>query len=70
VTSIGKMTFNIDGKTIHLVLNIPLQQTLANISNLTSNSLNQLICQYEQLQLIIIDEISLLHVGMLNVINY
>ncbi len=64
------MTFNIDGKTIHLVLNIPLQQTLANISNLTSNSLNQLICQYEQLQLIIIDEISLLHVGMLNVINY
>jgi hypothetical protein len=34
VTSTSKMTFNIDDKTIHLILNIPIQQTLANISNL------------------------------------
>jgi hypothetical protein len=73
VTSIGKITINVDGRTIHLVLNIPIQQTLANISNLSnlsSNYLNRFICQYEQLQFIITDEISLLHVGMLNVIDH
>jgi hypothetical protein len=49
MTSTSKVTFNIDGQTIHLTFNIPIQQTLTNLSNLSSNSLNKLTCWYEQL---------------------
>jgi hypothetical protein len=33
VTSIGEATFNIDGLTIHLTLNIHVQQSLFNLPN-------------------------------------
>jgi hypothetical protein len=47
-----KCAFNIDNLTIHLTLNIPVQQSLFNLPNLSSNSLNRLTCQYEKLQLV------------------
>ncbi len=65
----SKVVFNIDGLTIHSTLNIPIQQSLSNLQNLSSNSLNRLTCQYEQLQLVVIDEISLVGARMFNVIN-
>jgi hypothetical protein len=49
MASIGKIAFNIDGLTIHSTLNIPTQQYLFSWPNLSSNSLNRLTCQYEQL---------------------
>ncbi len=45
--STSKVEFNIDGQIIHLALNIPIQQTLTNLSNLWLDSLNRLTCQYE-----------------------
>jgi hypothetical protein len=44
-----KVVFNIDGLIIHLTLNIPEQQSLFNLPNLSTNSLNRFPCQYEQL---------------------
>jgi hypothetical protein len=52
MASIGKATFNIDGQIIHSALNIPIQQTLTNLSNLSLYSLNRLTCEYEELQLV------------------
>ncbi len=52
----GKIVFNIDDLTIHSTLNIPIQQSLSNLRNLSSYSLNWLTCQYEQFQLVVIDE--------------
>jgi len=46
---IGKIVFNIDGLTIHLTLNITIQQSLFNLPKLSSDSLNMLMCQYEHL---------------------
>jgi hypothetical protein len=66
---IGKTTFNIDGLTIHSTLNILVQQFLFSLSNLSTNSLNRSTCRYEQLQLVVIDKISLVGVKMLNVID-
>jgi hypothetical protein len=37
MASTCKVAFNIDGQTIHSKLNIPFQQTLTNLSNLSSN---------------------------------
>jgi hypothetical protein len=37
---IGKVAFYIYGQTIHSTLNILVQQTLTNTSNLSSNFLN------------------------------
>ncbi len=61
MASISKVVFNIDGLIIHSTLNILVQSSLPNLS---SDSSNGLTCQYEQLQLVVIDEISLL------VLNY
>jgi hypothetical protein len=47
MASISKLTFNIDGLTIHSSLNIPVQQSLSGLSNLSSNSLNRFTCRYE-----------------------
>jgi hypothetical protein len=57
---ISKIAFNIDGLIIHSTLNITVQQSLSNLPNLSSNSLNMFTCQYEHLQLVVIDETSLL----------
>jgi hypothetical protein len=69
MASIGKVVFNIDNLTIHSTLNILVQQSLSSLPNLSSNSLNRLTCQYEQLQLVVIDEISLVGARMFNVRN-
>jgi hypothetical protein len=66
---IGKNAFNIDSLIIHSALNILVQQSLFSLPNLSLNSLNKLTCRYEQLQLILIDEISLVGARMFNVIN-
>jgi hypothetical protein len=39
-----EITFNIDGLTINLMLNIPIQKSLFNFSNVSSHSLNWLTC--------------------------
>jgi hypothetical protein len=49
MTSISKTTSNIDGLIIHSALNIPIQQSLSSLPNLSSNSLNRLTCQYQEL---------------------
>jgi hypothetical protein len=69
MASIKKTTFNIDGLTIHSTLNILVQQSLFNLPNLSLDSLNSFACQYEQLQLVVKDEISLVGAKMFNVIN-
>ncbi len=58
MASIGKTILNIDDLTIHSTQNIPIQQLLSNLPNLSSDSLNRLTCQYEQLHLVVIGEIS------------
>jgi hypothetical protein len=55
---IDKIIFNINSLTIHSTLNIPIQQSLSSLLNLSSYSLNRLTCRYEQLQLVVINEIS------------
>jgi hypothetical protein len=57
MASTSKITFNIDGLTIHSTLNIHVQQFLSSLPNLSSNSLNRFTCQYEWLQFVVIDEI-------------
>jgi hypothetical protein len=70
MTSIGKTTFNyINSLTIHSMLNIHLEQSLCNLPNLFLNSLNRLTCQCEQLQFIVIGEISFVGVRMLKIVN-
>jgi hypothetical protein len=49
MTSIGKTISNIDNLIIHSALNILVQQSLFNLPNLSSDSLNMLTCWYEQL---------------------
>ncbi len=49
MTSIAKIAYNIDGLIIHSTLNIPIQQSLSSLPNLSSDSLNRLTCQYEEL---------------------
>jgi hypothetical protein len=68
MASIDKVAFNIDSLTIHLTLNILVQQSLPSLPNLSLDSLNKLTCQYEQLQLVVIDEISLVGAKMFDVI--
>jgi len=63
----SKVVFNIDNLTIHSTLNIPIQQSLFNLPNLSSYSLNWLKCQYEQFQLVVIDEISVVGAKMFNI---
>ncbi len=60
---------NIDGLIIHSTLNINVQQFLFSLPNLVTKSLNRFTCRYEQLQFVVIYEISFVGVRMLNVIN-
>jgi len=66
---ICKTAFNIEGSMIHSTLNIRVQQSLYSLPNLSSDSLNRFTCQCEQLQLVMIDEISLVVTKMYNVID-
>ncbi len=69
MASIGKDAFNIDGLTIYSALNILVQQSLSSLPNLLTHSLNRLTCQYQQLQFVLINEISFVDAKMLNVID-
>jgi hypothetical protein len=69
MASIGKVVFNLDGLTIHSTLNMPIQQSLFILSNLSSDSLNRFTYWYEQLQLVLIDKMSLVSAKMFNVID-
>ncbi len=69
MASTCKIAFNIDDLTIHSTFNIFVQQSSFSLPNLSSNSLNRFTCRYEQLQLVVIDEISLVVARMFNVIN-
>ncbi len=69
MASTSKVAFNIDGLTIHSTLNTHVQQSLSSLPNLSLDSLNRFTCWYEQLQLVAIDEISLIGAKMFNVIN-
>jgi len=55
MASISKVALNIDGLIIHSTSNIHVQQSLSNLPNLSTNSLNRFTCQYEQLQLVVMD---------------
>jgi hypothetical protein len=48
-----KVALNIDGLTIHLSFNVHVPQSLFSLPNLSSNTLSRLMCQYEQLQVVI-----------------
>ena len=61
----GKAAFNISGTTIHSALHIPINQSLSNLNKLSTETLSKLTKQYEQLQFIVIDEISLIDAMML-----
>jgi len=69
MTSTSKIAFNMNDLIIHSTLNILVQQSLFSILNLSSDSLNRFTCRYEQLQLVVINEISLVGARMFNVIN-
>ncbi len=64
---IGKTTFNIDVTTIYSSLSIPLD--CKELPSLGSKWLDNLIKRYEQLQLIILDEISLIGKRILKFID-
>jgi hypothetical protein len=66
MASTNKVAFN--SLVIHSTLNIDVQQSLLSLPNLSSCSLNRLTCRYEQLQLVVIDEISLVGTIMFNLI--
>jgi hypothetical protein len=69
MASTSKNVFNIDSLTIHSTLNIPVQWSLFSLPNLSLYSLNRLTYRYVQLQLVMIDKISLVDVKMFNVID-
>jgi hypothetical protein len=69
MASTSIITCNINVLTIHSTLNKPVQQSLSSLLTLSSDSLNRLTYGYEQLQLVMINEISLVGVRMFNVIN-
>ncbi len=69
MASIGKIAFNIEGLIMHSTLNICLQQSLSSLPKFSSNSLNKFTCQYEQSQLVVINEISLVGARMFNAID-
>jgi hypothetical protein len=67
MASTNQVVFN--SLIIHSTLNIDVQQSLFSLPNLSSDSLNRLSCQSEQLQLFVTYEISLVGTRMFNVIN-
>jgi hypothetical protein len=64
---IRKITFNINGTTIHLGLAIPLHKSL---KTLNDEKCDTLINTYDQLRLVLINEISLLGNKMFSFIDH
>jgi len=56
----SKTTFNIAGCTIHSTLRIPINQSLSNMEKLSSKLLNKLTDDYEQIKLMVINEVFLI----------
>lgn len=54
----GKVAYNIDGATIYSSLSLPLN--CKNLPSLISERLDTLVKKYDQLQLLVLDEISLI----------
>jgi hypothetical protein len=64
---ISKTSFNIDGNTIHSNLSIPLN--CKDLPSLSLEWLDSLIKKYDQLQLMVLDEISLIGKRILKFTN-
>jgi hypothetical protein len=67
---IGKTTFNINGTIIHPTLAIPLNKMFNELKALNDEKHDMLIKEYDQLQLVMIDEISLVGNKMLTYIDH
>jgi hypothetical protein len=68
MTYIGKTRFNIDGTIIHSSLFIPFN--CKDLPSLNSKWLDDLVKKYDQLQLIVLDEISLIGKKILKFIDF
>jgi hypothetical protein len=64
---IGKAAFNIGGTTIHSTLYICVNQSLSNPGNCQPKHF--VADQYEKLQFIVLDEVSLIGARMFNVVD-
>jgi hypothetical protein len=60
LTYIGKVAFNINSTTIHSTLVIPLYKNLTELNALSDERRNTLIKTYDQLYLLVINEIFLI----------
>jgi hypothetical protein len=69
LTYTGRSTFNINGTTIHLALAILLYKNFNELKALSDEKCNGLIKKYDQLNLLIIDGISLVGNIMLSFID-
>ncbi len=66
---IGKSTFNVNGIIVHSNLHISINQSLSNISKLSSEILNSRTNHCQQLCFVVIDENSLVGAKLFNVIG-
>jgi hypothetical protein len=64
---IGRVTFNINGTIIHSTFSIALNKNYNELKTLSDEKHDTLINTYDQLQMLIIDEISLVCNRMLNI---
>ena len=65
----AKAAFGVRGHTLHSLFALPANQSLAEYHKLDHSTLNTLRCRYAKLQILIIDEISMVGVNMFNFIN-
>lgn len=65
----GKAAFNIDGSTLHASFSLPFNQKKGKLSRLSDDKANTTRVAYQNLQLIIIDEISMVSSKTLFYIN-
>jgi hypothetical protein len=70
LTYTGKDAFNINGTTIHSKLVIPLSKNFNELKALSDEKHDSLTKHYDQLHILIIDEISLVGNRMLSFINH
>jgi exonuclease III len=65
----GKAAFNVNGNTLHTLFNIPANHSLSTYSKLDHSKLNTLRCQYSELKVLIVDEVSMMGSNMFNFVN-
>jgi hypothetical protein len=65
----GKAAFNIGGSTIHSALGIPLNKSLLELGGLSDERHDNFAKKYDQLRLLVIDEISLVGSRMFAMID-